>query len=136
MLPLQVASLTDLIVSSQKLMRDYAFRQLCSGGLTKPQAKLSSRSSVSQRDIQRVFTLYQWVMASYTKYQPYGARQDYSRRAVLVALGIVYYMRLNSQYRKHYEEYLDKEGRLLNEVSFSQVMTVQEGATSTPLVLL
>ena len=104
MVPSQVASLTDLIVSSQKLMRDYAFRQLCSGGLTKPQAKLSSRSSVSQRDIQRVFTLYQWVMASYTKYQPYGARQDYSRRAVLVALGIVYYMRLNSQYRKHYEE--------------------------------
>ena len=122
MVPSQVASLTDLIVSSQKLMRDYAFRQLCSGGLTKPQAKLSSRSSVSQRDIQRVFTLYQWVMASYTKYQPYGARQDYSRRAVLVALGIVYYMRLNSQYRKHYEEYLDKEGRLPNEVSFSQVM--------------
>ena len=117
-------------------MRDYAFRQLCSGGLTKPQAKLSSRSCVSQRDIQRVFTLYQWVMASYTKYQPYGARRDYSRRAVLVALGIVYYMRLNSQYRKHYEEYLDKEGRLPNEVSFSQVKAVQEGATSTLLVLL
>ena len=57
-----MASLTDLIVSSQKLMRDYAFHQLCSGGLTKPQAKLSSRSSVSQRDIQRVFTLYQCVV--------------------------------------------------------------------------
>ena len=83
-----------------------------------------------------MFTLYQWVMASYTKYQPYGVRQDYDRRAVLVALGIVYYMRLNSQYRKKYEEYLDKEFRMLNEVSFSQVMTVQEGATSTPLVLL
>ena len=131
-----MASLTDLIVSSQKLMRDYAFRQLCSGGLAKPLAKLSSRSCVSQRDIQRVFTLYQWVMASYTKYHPYGERQDYSRRAVLVALGIVYYMRLDSQYRKQYEEYLDKEGRLPNEVSFSQVKAVCEGATTTLLVLL
>ena len=117
-------------------MRDYAFRQLCSGGLAKPLAKLSSRSCVSQRDIQRVFTLYQWVMASYTKYHPYGERQDYSRRAVLVALCIVYYMRLDSQYRKHYEEYLDKEGRLPNEVSFSQVKAVCEGATTTLLVLL
>ena len=139
---MQVASLTDLIVTSQNLMRDYAFRQLCSCGLDKRQARISSRSCVSQRDIQRVFTFYQWVMASYTKYHsyawyiPYGKRQDYSRRAVLVALGIVYYMRLNNQYRKHYEEYLDKEGWLPNEVSFSQVKAVCEGATTTLLVLL
>jgi len=133
---MQVASLTDLILTSQNLMRDYAFRQLCSCGLEKHQAKITSRSCVSQRDIQRVFTFYQWVMASYTRYHPYGERQDYSRRAVLVALGIVYYMRLDSQYRKHYEEYLDKEGRLPNEVSFSQVKAVCEGATTTLLVLL
>ena len=102
-------------------MRDYAFRQLSSGGLDVLEAKISSCSCVSQRDIQRVFTFYQWVMDSYTRYQPYGERQDYSRRAVLVALGIVYYMRLNSQYRKEYEEYLDKQARLQNEVSFSEV---------------
>ena len=102
-------------------MREYAFHQLCFVGLDEDQAKLSSRSCVSQRDIQRVFTFYQWVMDSYTKYQPYGKRQDYSRRAVLVALGIVYYMRLNSQYRKKYEDKLDKEGRLPNEVYFSKV---------------
>ena len=53
-----------------------------------------------------------------------------------MALGIVYYMRLDSQYRKQYEEYLDKEGRLPNEVSFSQVKAVCEGATTTLLVLL
>ena len=84
-------------------------------------AKLSSQCCVSQRDIQRVFTFYQWLMASYTKYQPYGTRHDYSRRAILVALGIVYYMRLNNQYRKNYEEYLDKQVRLPDEVFFSQV---------------
>ena len=102
-------------------MREYAFHQLWSYGLDKHQAKISSRSCVSQRDIQRVFTFYQWLMDSYARYKPYGERQDYSRRAVLVALGIVYYMRLNSQYRKEYEQYVDKQVRLQNEVSFSQV---------------
>ena len=118
---IQVANLAELIMTSQNLMRDYAFRQLSSGGLDELDAKISSCSCVSQRDIQRVFTFYQWVMDSYTRYQPHGERQDYSRRAVLVALGIVYYMRLNTQYRKEYEEYLDKQARLQNEVSFSQV---------------
>ena len=108
-------------MDSQNLMRKYAINQLNLGGLSKPQAKLSARSCVSQRDIQRVFTFYQWLMASYTKYQPYGARQDYSRRAVLVALGIVYYMRLSSQYREDYSKYLDEEARAPGEVNFSQV---------------
>ena len=108
-------------MTSQTLMREYAFHQLWSYGLDKHQAKISSRSCVSQRDIQRVFTFYQWLMDSYARYKPYGERQDYSRRAVLVALGIVYYMRLNSQYRKEYEQYVDKQVRLQNEVSFSQV---------------
>ena len=118
---MQVAILTDLIMTSQEQMRHYAFLQLCSGGLDNRQAKISSRSCVSQRDIQRVFTLYQWMMDSYTKYKPHGERQDYGRRAVLVALGIVYFMRLNNQYRKDYEECLDRQVRLQNEVSFSQV---------------
>ena len=118
---IQVASLTELIMTSQNLMRDYAFRQLYSRGKDRHEAKISSRSCVSQRDIQRVFTFYQWVMDSYTRYKPYGEQQDYSRRAVLVALGIVYYMRLDNQYRKDYEQYLDQQVRLHNEVSFSQV---------------
>ena len=117
----QMASLTELIMTSQSLMRHYACCQLSLGGLDEREARISSRSCVSQRDIQRVFTLYQWVMASYAKYQPYGDRQDYSRRAVLVSLGIVYYMRLNNQYRKDYEQYLDKQVRLADEVSFSKV---------------
>ena len=118
---MQVASLTQLIMTSQNLMRKYAFHQFSSGGLDENMAKLYSRSCVSQRDIQRVFTFYQWLVDSYTRYKPYGERQDYSRRAVLVALGIVYYMRLDNQYRKDYKEYLDKQVRVWNEVSFSKV---------------
>ena len=72
-----------------------------------------------------MFTFFQWLTASYKKYQPHGDRGDYSRRAVLVALGIVYYMRLNGKCRKNYEQFLDKEGRLPNEVSFSQVRFVR-----------
>jgi len=122
---MQVERLTDLIMTSQKLMRKYAFEQLKLGRLGKPQAKLSSRSCVSQRDIQRVFTFYQWVMASYIKYKPYGGREDYSKRAVLVALGIVYYMRLSSQYRKDYSKCLDEEVQIMpGEINFSQVRSV------------
>ena len=118
---MQVAILTDLIMTSQERMRHYAFLQLRSCNLDNHQAKISSRSCVSQRDIQRVFTLCQWMMDCYIKYKPHGEHQDYGRRAVLVALGIVYYMRLNNQYRKEYEQCLDRQVRLHNEVSFSQV---------------
>ena len=53
--------------------------------------------------------------------EPHGKRQDYSRRAVLVALGIVYYMRLNNTYRAQYTEFLDQpEFRLPREVTFTR----------------
>ena len=130
---LQVASLTELIVGSQNRMRHYAFQQIRASmrGTTesvKYLARISSRSCVSQRDIQRVFTLYQWFMKIYNKLKPHdrsdGPRpyicRDYSRRAVLVAMGIVYYMRLNNQYRQEYTQFLDNEFRLPNEVTFTK----------------
>ena len=118
-------SLTNLIVKSQNLMRMYAYQQLVnrkSSAASMQAAKISSRSCVSQRDIQRVFTLYRWFSANYTKFKPHGNRTDYHRRAVLVALGIVYYMRLNAKYREQYQLELDKSKGLPNEVSFSQAL--------------
>ncbi len=123
---LQIASLTDLIVTSQVKMRDFAFRQLrdtlkVRNTQTLELAHISSKSCVSQRDIQRVFTFYQWFKAMYDDFKPHGeGRMDYHRRAVLVALGLVYYMRLNAEYRKEYSRYLDETNRLPNEVSFSR----------------
>ena len=121
----QIASLTDLIVTSQVKMRDFAFKQLKESA--KPRhaqalelAQISARSCVSQRDIQRVFTFYQWFKRMYDKQRPHGNRNDYHRRAVLVALGLVYYMRLNAEFRKEYSKYLDEINRLPNEVSFSR----------------
>ena len=116
----KVASLTDLIVHSQEAMRDYAAQQLRANHLSYEKSAVASRSCVSQRDIQRVFTLHEWLMKCYDKTKPYGDRTDYHRRALLVALAIVYYMRLNKKFRDAYKDLMDKESKLPNEVSFSK----------------
>ena len=103
-------------------MRKFALDQLTNYSKVKNRklASISSRSCVSQRDIQRVFTFYQWFKNMYDKHKPYGVRSDYHRRAVLVSLGLVYYMRLNSRYRTEYAQYLDGVNRFQNEVTFSE----------------
>lgn len=92
-------------------MREFAFRQL--------KDKHSSRSCVSQRDIQRVFTFYQWLEDIYGKLNLHG-KGSHHRRAVLVALGLVYYMRLNAEFRKEYSEFLDEMKHLPRELTFSE----------------
>lgn len=83
-----MVTLTDLIVESQSLMRRYAARQLRSQGMKPEEVEVSSHSCVSQRDIQRVFTFYQWLMKMYRKEKHHGEREeDYNRRAVMVSLG-------------------------------------------------
>ena len=117
-----MASLTELIVGSQKEIRKYAFEEIektVKGNVSL--ATSFAHSSVSQRDIQRVFTFYQWFMKVYEKFKPHDKITSYKRRAVLVALGIVYYMRLNNQYRKKYIDFLEKEyeSRLAGDVKFT-----------------
>ena len=99
--------LTDMIVFSQNLMRKYAFEEL-RRNLTEDEARMSSRCCVSQRDIQRVFTFYEWTMKVYQKFNPHNDSDSStsSSRATLVALGIVYYMRLNRKYRARYQNEL------------------------------
>ena len=100
-----VPSLSALIVESQKNMREYAFEQLWSLNILASAdcLKHCANSAVSQRDIQRVFIFYEWLMKMYVKLNPHNeSREKYHRRAVLVSLGIVYFMRLNSKYRSKY----------------------------------
>ena len=108
-------------------MREFASRELTetSTAKTVQDAQLLCRSCVSQRDIQRVFTFYQWFMSTYEVYKPYLEQPCYQRRAVLVAMGIVYYMRLNKKYRKEYREYLDKLHRLPTDVNFSEAFEAE-----------
>ena len=115
-------ALGDLIVTSQSKMRQYALDNVkCLKGLSLEQAKLCSRSCVSQRDIQRVFTFYCWLMKVYRKYNPHQEKEEsFHRRAVMVSLGLVYYMRLNSKFRQDYCKYLDKYEAMVGEVTFSK----------------
>jgi len=101
---IEKAMVTDMIVFSQKLMRKYVFEEL-SMKLAEHEAKVSSKCCVSQRDIQRVFTFYEWTMKLYWKFNPHNDPDDFtsSLRAILVALGTVYYMRLNRKYRTQYQ---------------------------------
>ena len=54
----------------------------------------------------------------YKKLKPHG-EEDYHRRALMVALGLVYYMRLNAEFRKEYREYLDGVSKRRKDISFS-----------------
>ena len=83
-------------------------------------AKKSSRGCVSQRDIQRVFTFYQWLSTMYEKFKPHGDRKDYQRRAMLVALGLVYYMRLDADFRQDYCKCMNECDP--NELSFTKAL--------------
>ena len=105
----QIVNLATLIVMSQNLMRQYAYEQLnskCSGN----EALIRSYSCVSQRDIERVLKLYQWLIKSFSdtkrKVDP-----NPHRYAMMVALGLVYYMRLNKEFRKAYSACLNEKGR-------------------------
>eukprot|EP00731_Ephydatia_muelleri_P036542 Em0275g1a len=107
---LDICSLTSLISQSQKAIRDFSREHLINCGATEDEAFLVSKSSVSQRDIQRVITLYEWLMCIYHKYKQHGHdhNADYNRRAVLVAIGVVYYMRLDQMFRTKYIELIDR----------------------------
>ena len=58
-------------------------------------------------------------MSVYKKLKQHGERTNYSRRAVLVSLGIVYYMRLNNEYRAKYKNVLDKWELRPGQIKFS-----------------
>lgn len=114
-----LANLTELIVMSQNLMRRYALEQLKDCGLSDAKASEYSRSCVSQRDIQRVFTFYEWLQKMYREYKPFGSQCDYNSRAVAIALGLVYYLRLDTNHRDKYQDVLDHE-MAPSQLSFSK----------------
>ena len=95
-------------------MREYAYEQM-KLKFSEEYSHISSRSCVSQRDIQRVFTFYKWFIDVYIKVKMVEKLSKHHIHAVLVALGIVYYMRLNNNYRKKYSDFIDKSLREMHE---------------------
>lgn len=116
----ELASLAELIVTSQNLMRSFSYTQLVASGISDTDAKACSRSCVSQRDIQRVFTFCDWLMKVYDKLEPHGGNEDYHHCAMMVSLAIVYYLRLDTRYRQKYSEVMDKSVHLAGGLTFSE----------------
>lgn len=111
-----VSALSKLIVESQNRMRDYAYKELCRRGLRESDSLMCAKSCVSQRDIQRVFVFYKWFIKLYHMLEV----DQVARRAILLSLGIVYFMRLTSTYRADYRIFLDTHERLEGELKFSK----------------
>ena len=115
----ETEELTYLIRESQIKIREYAERTLTEAGYLPQEAKKSARSCVSQRDMQRVFDFHKWLFNTYKESQRYSTPKEQQLRSVLVALGLVYYLRLGDKDRKSYSEFLDTQCRDLGNVDFT-----------------
>lgn len=95
---LEYSFLSEQIAKAQTLIRRYAGENLVRNACTEEDAELFAQSTVSQRDIQRVFTLYSWLKKWFKKLTKYGDEGDFrvSVRAVFVSLALVYYFRLSN----------------------------------------
>lgn len=124
----QVSSLSELVSTSQEKMREYAEENISrsleytdlslSPSDCKKVASKCAESSVSQRDIQRVFNFYQWLMKTF-EIKSRRNKLDgkiLHERAMLMSLGLVYYMRLSSAYREKYQTFLKDQGYCFCEV--------------------
>ena len=114
----EVSCLTELIVESHEQMRKYALDHLSRCKI--PDAEKCSKCCVSQRDIQRVFTFFSKLKSVYETCKPHAENQDNNHHAIVVSLGVVYYMRLSTKYRRQYKEFLDSKHLLGMQVSFSE----------------
>ena len=115
--------LTCLIVESQNRVRQYACQTLINQGMNEKEANQCSRSCVSQRDIQRVFDFYQWLFETYKVFQRYTITIKQQLRALLVSLGLVYFLRLGEKDRENYAEFLNEQCAKLqvgNDVNFTK----------------
>ena len=106
---LEFTFLTEQIAKAQKFIRSCAYETLVNNNVPEDKAKLCSQSTVSQRDIQRVFTFYDWLQKWFKRPTKYNVDDfSVSCRAVFVALALVYYFRLNDKYRKRFKEEMNE----------------------------
>ena len=98
--------LSRFVESGQKAVRDFAKEHLLAHNQQEDDATKLSSCVVSQRDIQRVFILYRWLLKSFNICQKYlnENKLQKSMRAMFIACALTYYFRLNEAYRKLFEE--------------------------------
>ena len=119
--------LPRLINNGQELIRKYAKEHLLSLNESESNAETLSSCAVSQRDIQRVFILYEWLLESFDIFSKYSNETRLQRniRAIFVACAITYYFRLNELFRDRYEiemDNIDKLRRSHSAITFKQAL--------------
>lgn len=119
----EVSYLSDLIVKSHTQLRNYAAEhiQTLLPENEKSSASQLARCCVSQRDIQRVFIFYEKWKQIYKNNELGSPEYAYDHHAIFVAIGLVYYMRLNHEYRVKYEEFLKNYNILSQNPTFLTV---------------
>lgn len=102
--------MAEEIAKAQNLIRQYALNHLKSLKLPDDETA-RNEAIVSQRDIQRVFTLYSWLQDWFNKPNKYKheSKSQISIRALFVALALVYYLRLNDEYREKFKNEIYEE---------------------------
>ena len=107
------------IALSQRLLRKYTREYLKRNGESDNEAELASTSCVSQRDIQRVLKLYQWLKRSFKAFKKYGYSDKsddsdesiewgLSKRALYISIALVYFFRLNKEYRETFAKEISR----------------------------
>ncbi|XP_019858199.1 PREDICTED: uncharacterized protein LOC100640592 [Amphimedon queenslandica] len=96
---LEYTFLAQQIAKAQELIRSFACENLMLEGINEEDAKLFAQSTVSQRDIKRVFQLYSYLKKWFTCDTKYGHESEFriSVRAVFISLALVYYFRLSDE---------------------------------------
>ena len=94
---------SELISESQHLIREYVAQE------DSHSADIMGKSTVSPRDINHVFVIYNWLKQSFLYLRKYQENDEsISLRALFVSLAVVYYFRLNSAFRKQFIEEMHK----------------------------
>jgi ATPase family associated with various cellular activities (AAA) len=150
--PLQVrVALTEVVSAAHEAMRSFAERNIladlrkkqngdCGAGSDiEKEAKERARSIVSLRDIQRVFALFSFFYEDLEKDFERGtlSTADRSRRAMLLAIATVYYLRLDGASRLEFLSMLDRlpteAGQRLDLLSvLNDAMTTVIASTDIP----
>ena len=136
-----VESLTELISTSQESVRTFAAKNIqqalmrvCPDTATDEDAMIRAKSVVSLRDIQRVFNLFHFFTHEFTiVIGTVGTEQQRYRRAMLLAIAVVYYLRLDTESREKFLDLIEAlptqrhESERLIDVLQSAMTTVAEG---------
>ena len=103
------------IAKAQDLIRGYSYNNLIKHNVSESNASLCSKSTVSLRDIQRVFLLLGWLEKWFWERYPENSNLQVKSRALNIALALVYYFRLNDDCRDDFSQQMNID-RLIGEL--------------------